>query len=113
MEVAPVLITLAFFATVFGWVYVYYTTRHRERMALIEKGADASIFSGKNTSFFGPLSTLKLGMFLTGIAVGILAGSLLTMYTGMDEGIAHISMIFLFGGLSLVLFYVYARNKEK
>ncbi|NLI25093.1 MAG: hypothetical protein GX419_10350 [Bacteroidales bacterium] len=112
-HVVAVLVSLAFFATIFGWVYVYYTTRHRERMALIEKGADASIFSGKNTSFFGPLSTLKLGMFLTGIALGILAGSLLTTYTGIEEGIAYISMIFLFGGLSLVLFYFYARNKEK
>lgn len=113
MDLTGVIITLAFFATVFGWIYVYYTTRHRERMALIEKGGNASIFPEKNTSFFGPLSTLKLGMFLTGIALGILVGSLLATYGVMEEGIAHISMIFLFGGLSLVLFYFYARNKEK
>ncbi len=43
-HVAGVLITLAFFATVFGWVYVYYTTRHRERMALIEKGPMQAFF---------------------------------------------------------------------
>lgn len=113
MDLTGIIITLAFFATVFGWVYVYLTTRHKERMALIEKGADASIFSGKNTSFFGPLATLKLGMFLTGIALGILAGNLLETYTRMEEHIGYTSMIFLFGGISLILFYVYARKKEK
>ncbi|MGB9747644.1 MAG: DUF6249 domain-containing protein [Bacteroidales bacterium] len=111
-QITGILITLAFFAMVFGWVYVYYTTRHRERMALIEKGADASIFSGKNSSFFGPLATLKLGMFLAGIALGILAGGLLETLTTLDEGIGYTSMIFLFGGLSLVLFYAYARKRQ-
>ncbi len=28
----------------FGIFYLHYSTRNRERMALIEKGADASIF---------------------------------------------------------------------
>ena len=35
---------IAFFATVFGIYYVHITTRNKERMALIEKGADASLF---------------------------------------------------------------------
>ena len=36
---------IAFFATVFGIYYVHITTRNKERMALIEKGADASLFN--------------------------------------------------------------------
>ena len=36
---------IALFATVFGIMYVHYTTRNKERMALIEKGADASLFN--------------------------------------------------------------------
>ena len=59
---------IAFFAMVFGIAYVYYTTRNKERMALIEKGADASLFNtgkeGQNSLFNWNKLTLKIGMFL-------------------------------------------------
>ena len=37
-----ILIPLSLFAAIFGMVYLYYTTRNKERLALIEKGADSS-----------------------------------------------------------------------
>jgi hypothetical protein len=69
-------------------------------MALIEKGADASLFATKrkNTTNL----TLKFGMLAVGIGTGILMGSLLSNYTTLDEEVAFPSMIFLFGGLFLV-----------
>ncbi len=39
-----VLIPLSLFLMIFGIVYLFFSTRNRERMALIEKGVDASIF---------------------------------------------------------------------
>ena len=39
-----ILIPISLFLMIFGIIYLYYSTRNRERMALIEKGADASIF---------------------------------------------------------------------
>jgi len=39
-----VLIPLTFFIVVFAITYLHYSTRNKERLALIEKGADASIF---------------------------------------------------------------------
>lgn len=113
METAIVFIAL--FATFFGILYVYYTNRNRERMALIEKGADASLFNtGKEgqRSFSWAKFTLKIGMFFMGIAAGILMGALLETMTTMDEGITYSSMIFFFGGLSLVLFYVIDRKNK-
>ena len=32
------------FGAIFGVFYLYFSTRNKERLALIEKGADASIF---------------------------------------------------------------------
>lgn len=97
---------LAFFATVFGIMYVYYTTRNKERLALIEKGADASLFNTKEISTFswGKFS-LKLGMLSMGIALGILVAALMSNGGLLDEDVNYPSMIFLFGGLALVLFY--------
>jgi len=107
---------IALFATVFGILYVHYTTRNKERMALIEKGADASLFNtgkeGMKYSFSWNKFTLKTGMFLMGIGLGIIAGAILTSFSVMEEGANYVSMIFLFGGLSLVLFYLIDRKNK-
>ena len=113
MDVAIVFIAL--FAAVFGILYVFYSTRHKERLALIEKGADASLFNtGKEgtKSFSWNKFTLKLGMLAMGIAVGILAGAILSNAGVLDEDANYPAMIFFFGGLSLVLFYVIDKNKK-
>jgi hypothetical protein len=107
---------IALFATVFGIMYVFYTTRNRERMALIDKGADASLFNTGREDMRYTISwgkfTLKLGMFFMGIAVGIMSGALLNYAGVLTEGANFLSMIFFFGGLSLVLFYVFDRKKK-
>lgn len=102
---------IAFFAMVFGIAYVFYTTRNRERMALIEKGADASLFNtGKDVSRSWNKLTLKIGMLCIGIALGILVGAIMTNAGMLEDGVNYSSMIFLFGGLSLVLFYFLDRK---
>lgn len=106
---------IAFFATVFGIMYIHYTTRNKERMALIEKGADASLFNtGKEGKTFVNWNrfTLKVGMFFVGIGFGVIAGALLSSLDLMPAGPDYVSMIFLFGGLSLVLFYIFDRKNK-
>jgi ABC-type Fe3+-siderophore transport system permease subunit len=107
---------IALFATVFGIFYVYIITRNKERMALIEKGADASLFNtgkeGKKFSFSWGKFTLKAGMLFMGIALGIMAGAILSNAGVLNEDANYPSMIFFFGGLSLVLFYVIDRKNK-
>jgi hypothetical protein len=111
----PLLAFIAFFATVFGILYVFYTTRNKERMALIEKGADASLFNTgkgevKRFNWSWSKFTLKVGMLSMGIAIGILAGAILANFGIFNEDVTFSSMIFFFGGLSLILFYVIDRK---
>jgi hypothetical protein len=106
---------IAFFATVFGILYVFYVTRQKERLALIEKGADASLFNtGKNESSraFWSRFSLKSGMFLMGIAVGIITGAILDRADILNPGADYTSMIFFFGGLSLVLYYLIDKKSK-
>jgi len=107
---------IALFATVFGIWYVFITTRNKERMALIEKGADASLFNTgkegtKYTVSWGKF-TLKIGMLAMGIALGIIVGALMANSSVLDEDASYSSMIFFFGGLSLVLFYIIDRRTK-
>ena len=70
----PLIAFIAFFATVFGIMYIHYTTRNKERMALIEKGADASLFNtgkeGQKGSINWGKFTLKIGMLRVLVADG-------------------------------------------
>lgn len=111
-ETLGVLIPFAFFALVFGVVYITVTTRNKERLALIEKGADPELFKAKAKPDSGH-QNIKAGLFLIGIALGILAGYFLAG-TGMQETPAYFSMIFLFGGIALVVsHYLQKKNPEK
>lgn len=95
-----VMIPLIVFSSIFGIAYVFLNTRNKERLSLIEKGADASLFATKKNHRSN--LTLKFGMLAVGIGIGILIASILESYTILDDEVAYPSMIFLFGGLFLV-----------
>ena len=111
VEILGVLIPFAFFALVFASLYVHLTTRNKERLALIEKGASPELFKTKSNSGSEFLS-FKLGLFLIGIALGVIAGYYL-QEAGMDDTAAYFSMIFLFGGIGLVVSYLLHGKLEK
>jgi hypothetical protein len=108
-------IPIALFATVFGILYMFFTTRHKERLALIEKGADASLFTSERRTGERRtgMTALKLGMLAVGIGVGILLGSIINTTTLLPEEVAYFSMIFLCGGISLIIYYLVEKKVVK
>ena len=100
MHAGEVIIPIFIFAVIFGIFYVYITARNKERMSMIDKGADASMFVTKRNYY---AMTLKLGMLLVGVAIGILLGSIIDQYTTLPEEVGYFSMIFLFGGIALIV----------
>jgi len=104
-----ILVPLGFFAMIVAIVYL--TIRKKERLSLIQHGADASTLKMDKESN-GPL---KFGLLLIGIALGILLGNLLSEYTSMQEEVAYFSMTFICGGISLLIYYMMDKkqNKEK
>lgn len=102
------LIPIAFFAVVFGIVYVVTTARNKERMALIESGGDPELF--KRGFKFNQYNIFKIGLFLVGVAVGIVVGNLFADANLLDEGVAYSAMILLFGGIALIIAFL-LRNK--
>lgn len=107
--VVGILVPIGFFVMLFGILYVYFTTRNRERLAMIDKGADASLFQNPDRVS----NIFKWGMFMVGIAVGIILGAVLASANILDEGVSYPSMIFLFGGLSLIIVHLIEKKRQK
>lgn len=107
-----ILVPLAFFGVVFGIVYLFLSTRHKERLALIEKGADASIFEyGKGAS--RKFVVLNIALLAIGIGLGIVFGGILTHSFHVDEDIAMPGSIFLMAGSGLLASFFLTKKIEE
>ena len=109
LDLTPVLVMVIIFGTILTIVYL--GIRKKERMVMLEKGVDASAFLTKNKSDY----SLKYGLLLVGVALGILIGNFLSnMPSFIDvQEAAYFSMIFLFGGLALVIYHFLAKKQIK
>jgi uncharacterized membrane protein len=106
-----ILIPLTLFGSIFGIVYIYFMTRNKERMALIEKGVSAELFNKTNNA--GQWS-LKLGIMAIGVGIGIVIAKLMVSIGLLDEEVAFPAMIFIFAGVGLVAsYYIAGGNKEE
>ena len=102
-------------AAVFGIFYLYFSTRNKERLALIEKGADASIFvKGKQKAApIWKVIILNLALLLMGIGVGTFMALMLETYSSMnDEGI-YPACIFTMAGLGLFAGFNLTKKLDK
>jgi hypothetical protein len=108
MEVGDTIIALVFFLTVFGLFYLWISSRHKERMALIEKGESADKIFGDPPKG-AKKWILNFGIFAIGIALGVLLGSLLKL-AGMEGEHAYPAAIFFCAGAALVSAFFISRK---
>jgi hypothetical protein len=83
-----------------------------EKMAMIAKGITPPAKNSKSYNV-NPSHSLRWGFVLIGFGVGLLMGNFLEHIIEIDEETAHFSMIFIFGGLGLLLSYFYQMNLDK
>jgi predicted MFS family arabinose efflux permease len=84
--------------TIFGIVYIYVTSKSKERLALIEKGMDPNL---ANSDFW-----LQVGIICGGAALGLITDGIL------NSGYGPLIAI-LFAGAGLVIYNVIRRNKAR
>ena len=83
-----------------------------EKMAMIAKGITPPP-PQKVSHQVNPSHSLRWGFVLVGFGIGLLMGSLLESLTNINGEVAHFSMIFIFGGLGLLVSYFYQMNLDK
>jgi len=110
MEAGAVIIPIAFFGVIFGIFYLYISSRNKERLALIDKGADASIFNlSKKAGSSWKVIIINFAFLIMGIGVGAFIGSIIDEYTQLHEG-AIVGVIFIMAGLGLYVGYTQTKK---
>lgn len=92
--------TAIVFGTILGIIYLAF--RRKERLNLLDRGLEGDYFDKNKT----PNKSLQLKYGLLSIAVG--AGILIARifeYYGCMHSEGYFAMIFLLGGISLVIYY--------
>ena len=90
------------FGIIFGIFYLHYSTRNKERLALIEKGADASIFNiGKRAGSSWKVIVLNFAFLLMGVGLGTFLASILDSYSNLDSEAVYPALIFFMAGAGL------------
>jgi hypothetical protein len=109
------LVPIFLFGGMAAVLITYYNNRHKERMAMIEKGVNPADFKGtpmKEWFRTNPLSSLKWGLLTMFVGIGLIVASTLDRWYMMHDSI-YVSCMLVAGGLALILFYFIASRKLK
>ncbi len=109
-----IIIVPIIFGSLFAIAYLHYSTRNKERLALIEKGADASIFvKGRSkTAPIWKVLILNVALLLMGIGLGIFIASIIHEI-GVEQDVAYPGTIFLMAGIGLFVGFNMTKNLDK
>lgn len=110
-----VIIVAIIFGAIFGVIYLFITARHKERLSLIEKGADASIFYSSNKKKTAPvwkILILNTSLLLIGVGVGIFLAGVLHNNFNVDAEVAFPGTIFTLAGIGLFVGFTLSKNLD-
>jgi hypothetical protein len=102
--VGDILMMMFFLSTVFGITYLIVTSRHKERMAMIERGLTKlpRQATPRNYSLLVIL-LLNLAVLSAAIGASIFIGAILEHHLKVNDGIAYPGSIFLMAGVGLYI----------
>jgi hypothetical protein len=105
----PLMAIVGFFASIIIWIYMHYSSRYKERMALLEYGKDTGTFD-IDKSERG--KTLKYGIVGVMAGLGLFIASVLDHTLGMGADSVYVALTLLFGGAGLIGYYYIRSPKD-
>ena len=99
-HLVEILVPFGGMSLVFGIVYFAITTNHKERIRLIESGADPELFYSRGRK---KGSAIKFGALLIGVGLGVLLGNILGNLGLLESKVAVPSLVLIFGGTGLLI----------
>lgn len=108
-SVLGVMIPIVAIISVFTMIVYLRRYENAERMAMIERGVDPTLFTKKQSgSTSGPL---RAALLLIGGGVGLLLGYFLEVSTDMHAPLPYFAMLFICGGIGLGIAYLVEERK--
>ncbi len=112
MEGPEILIPISFFIGISIILYKYISSRHQERMAMVEKGLSSEEIKAFATREIrrDPFTSLKWGLLMIFVGLAVVIGNYLDQVYNVNDGFI-IGLVCLFAGCSLILYYAIASKK--
>lgn len=102
-----ILVPLGAFGMIVSIVYIQ--ARKKVQLTLIQHKMDAAMLKTDKDAN----GALKFGLLMVGVSVGILLGNILTTAYNMQDEVAYFSMVLIFGGISLLVYYFLMKHDAK
>ena len=99
MDFGTTLTYVSFYLVSLAIAYYYITTRNKERMALIEAGANPDMFNSLEKYYI----LFVIGIVAVGISLGIILAFVLSKSLQTESRIIYLASMLLCGGLSVLL----------
>ena len=115
MQSEGLLVPIILFLVVGTVLIILITTRHRERIAMVEKGLSSDeikAMAARPEHPRNPLASLKWGILFVMAGCAILIGIYLHEHYVVQEGVT-VGLICLFLGIGLVIYYGLAAKRLK
>jgi uncharacterized membrane protein HdeD (DUF308 family) len=97
----PITMFVGAFAMIFGIRYLI----NKEKMAMIERGMDPGI----NRAAPKPFLSLKFGLLMVGLGIGLLLALFVVLQARLDDEEAvpvYFGLLSVFGGIGLIVSYI-------
>lgn len=92
-----------------GAITLYYLyNRHKEKIELIKKGENLIYQDALQKMKY---SNLGRGIITLSIALGLMVGHILEIYTELNPVIIYTAALFLFFGIGSIVFFIIIKNK--
>jgi len=104
----PELVFISLFVCATAMVFGIRYMSNKEKMAMIERGIDPGIAKARQSAPT-PFLSLKFGLLMVGLGLGLLTALFIVMQTNIEDEKAvalFFGLIFIFGGLGLIISYV-------
>lgn len=108
IEVLGIMIPIILIIGVIVMVIYLRKYENQERMNMIDKGIDPSLFTSKAKNTSG---ALRSSLLLVGSGIGLLMGLFLDRLFDMEQ-VGYFSMLLIFGGAGLGLSYIIEEKKN-
>ncbi len=83
------------------FIFLFFKTRHRERMALIENDKNADIFRSE----FGHVNNLKYGIVAVAVGLGLFGANVMDEVVHLHLEASYIALPLILGGVALIVYY--------